>query len=237
MSSKHQELAGFIWSVADLLRGDFKQSEYGKVVLPFTVLRRLDCVLAPTKPKVLDRAAKLAQQGIQNVDPLLCKAAGLSFYNTSGFPDLAAVVADADNVAKNLRAYLGGFSANAQEIFQRYDFNTQVQRLDEADLLYRVLGKFAAVDLGPGDVSNEDMGYAFEELIRKFSEISNETAGEHFTPREVIRLMVNLLLDPDEPELITPGAVRTVLDPACGTGGMLTAAEEFITTHNPDATV
>ena len=236
MSSTHTRLAGFIWSVADLLRGDYKQSEYGKVVLPFTVLRRLDCVLAPTKQKVLERKAKLAEQGIQNLDMLKRATGGLSFYNTSKL-DFQAAVRDQDNVANNLKSYIGAFSENAKEIFEAYDFYTQLARLDGAGLTYQVASKFAEIDLSPQAVSNHDMGYAFEELIRRFSEISNETAGEHFTPREVIKLMVNLLLAPDTEDLTTPGVVKTVLDPACGTGGMLTAAEEFILAHNPQAKV
>ncbi|WAL67684.1 class I SAM-dependent DNA methyltransferase [Amycolatopsis cynarae] len=222
--------------MADLLRGDYKQSEYGKVILPFTVLRRLDCVLAPTKDKVLERKAKLAEQGVQNVDRLLKKAAEVDFYNTSKL-DFQAAVRDQDNVANNLKSYIGGFSDNAREIFDAYEFPVQLAKLDGAGLTYQVASKFAEIDLSPEKVDNHDMGYAFEELIRRFSEISNETAGEHFTPREVIRLMVNLLLAPDEEDLTTPGVVKTVLDPACGTGGMLTAAEEFILEHNPQAKV
>ncbi|MGW9307773.1 type I restriction-modification system subunit M [Saccharomonospora azurea] len=236
MSSTHTRLASFIWSVADLLRGDYKQSEYGKVILPFTVLRRLDCVLAPTKQKVLERKAKLAEQGVQNLDMLKRATGGLSFYNTSKL-DFQSAVRDQDNVANNLKSYIGGFSENAREIFDAYDFPAQLARLDGAGLTYQVASKFAEIDLSPEAVDNHQMGYAFEELIRRFSEISNETAGEHFTPREVIRLMVNLLLAPDEEELTTPGVVKTVLDPACGTGGMLTAAEDFITEHNPHAKV
>ncbi len=236
MSSKHQELASFIWSVADLLRGDYKQSEYGKVILPFTVLRRLDCVLAPTRQAVLDRRETLTGQGIQNMDGLLKRAAKLSFYNISKL-DLQAAVRDQDNVAKNIRAYLGGFSQNAQEIFESYEFTNQLTKLDNSGLIYQVASKFVEIDLSPEVVDNHQMGYLFEELIRRFSEISNETAGEHFTPREVIKLMVNLLLAPDTEDLTTPGVAKTVLDPACGTGGMLTAAEEFILDHNPDATV
>lgn len=236
MSTTHTRLTSFIWSVADLLRGDYKQSEYGKVILPFTVLRRLDCVLAANKQAVLDRKAKLGAQGIQNVDKMLKLAAKADFYNTSKL-DFAAAVRDQDNVANNLRSYLGAFSDNVAEIFDAYEFSAQLVRLDGAGLTYQVASKFADLDLSPDKVSNHDMGYAFEELIRRFSEISNETAGEHFTPREVIRLMVNLLLAPDTEDLTTPGVVKTVLDPACGTGGMLTAAEDFILEHNPQATV
>lgn len=235
MSSKHQELVGFIWSVADLLRGDYRRSEYGKVILPFTVLRRLDCVLAPTRAAVLERKTKLEQQGIQNM-AMLTRTSGYSFYNTSRL-DFQASVRDQDNVARNLGAYVAGFSPNAREIFESYEFAAMLSRLDNAGLAYQVGSKFAEIDLSPEAVDNHQMGYAFEELIRKFSEESNETAGEHFTPREVIKLMVNLLLAPDTDDLTTPGVVKTVLDPACGTGGMLTAAEEFIREHNPDATV
>ena len=235
MSSKHQELVSFIWSVADLLRGDYRRSEYGKVILPFTVLRRLDCVLAPTRAAVLERKAKLEQQGIQNMG-MLTRTSGYSFYNT-GRLDFQASVRDQDNVARNLGSYVAGFSPNAREIFESYEFATMLSRLDNAGLAYQVGSKFAEIDLSPEAVDNHQMGYAFEELIRKFSEESNETAGEHFTPREVIKLMVNLLLAPDTDDLTTPGVVKTVLDPACGTGGMLTAAEEFILDHNPDATV
>ncbi|MBC8090916.1 MAG: SAM-dependent DNA methyltransferase, partial [Pseudonocardia sp.] len=236
VSATHQQLAGFLWQVADLLRGDYKQSEFGKVILPFTVLRRLDCVLAPTRDAVLARKAEVTARGITNLKPHLPKVAGVSFYNTSRL-DFRAVVADQDSVARNLRSYLGGFSDNARSIFEAYEFMTQIDRLDKAGLLYQVAGKFAAVDLSPAVVDNHQMGYVFEELIRRFSEISNETAGEHFTPREVVQLMVNLLLVPDSADLVTPGVVRRVLDPACGTGGMLTAAEEFIKGHNPHATV
>ncbi|GLY52373.1 class I SAM-dependent DNA methyltransferase [Lentzea sp. NBRC 102530] len=236
MSSTHTRLASLIWSVADLLRGDYKQSEYGKVILPFTVLRRLDCVLAPTKEAVLARKAKLAAQGVQNLAMLKRATGGLSFYNTSKL-DFQSAVRDQDNVANNLKSYIGAFSENAREIFEAYEFTAQLSRLDGAGLTYQVASKFAEIDLRPIAVDNHQMGYAFEELIRRFSEISNETAGEHFTPREVIELMVNLLLAPDEQDLTTPGVVKTVLDPACGTGGMLTAAEEFILKHNPQATV
>ncbi|MEU7957512.1 type I restriction-modification system subunit M [Micromonospora humida] len=236
MSTKHQELAGFIWSVADLLRGDYKQSEYGRVILPLTVLRRLDCVLAPTKDAVLERHRQLKASGVQNVDPVLRRVAGLSFYNTSEM-SFRRLLGDQDHVALNLRAYIGGFSPGAVDVLEKYGFDTQIGRLAEAGLLYQVVAKFADIDLHPDVVSNHQMGYVFEELVRRFSEISNETAGEHFTPREVIKLMVNLLLAPDEEELITPGIVRKVYDPACGTGGMLSEAQEHIEAHNAHATV
>ncbi|MFF5054607.1 N-6 DNA methylase [Micromonospora sp. NPDC000663] len=236
MSTKHQELANFIWSVADLLRGDYKQSEYGRVILPLTVLRRLDCVLEPTKDAVLARHAQLRDLGVQNMDPVLRKTAGLSFYNTSEM-SFRKLLGDQDHVALNLRAYIGGFSPGAVDVLEKYGFDTQISRLAEAGLLYQVVAKFADIDLHPDVVSNHQMGYVFEELIRRFSEISNETAGEHFTPREVIKLMVNLLLAPDEDDLVTPGIVRKVYDPACGTGGMLSEAQDHIQAHNPHATV
>jgi type I restriction enzyme M protein len=236
VSTKHHELANFIWSVADLLRGDYKQSEYGRVILPLTVLRRLDCVLEPTKDAVLARHKQLKELGLQNMDPVLRKTAGLSFYNTSEM-SFRKLLGDQDHVELNLRAYIGGFSPGAVDVLEKYGFDTQISRLAEAGLLYQVVAKFADIDLHPDVVSNHQMGYVFEELIRRFSEISNETAGEHFTPREVIKLMVNLLLAPDEDDLVTPGIVRKVYDPACGTGGMLTEAQEHIQAHNPHATV
>jgi type I restriction enzyme M protein len=231
--STHQELASFIWSVADLLRGDYKQSEYGKVILPLTVLRRLDCVMEPTRQAVWDRDATLH---MANKDPLLRIAAKLSFYNTS-HQSFATIGASAPDVGKNLVDYINGFSPNAREIIDKYDFHTQIARLLSAKLLYQVVQKFRDVDLSPERVDNHQMGYIFEELIRRFSEISNETAGEHFTPREVIKLMVHLLLGPDTANLTEPGRVINILDPACGTGGMLSAAEDLITSLNPNATV
>ncbi|MGA3525748.1 type I restriction-modification system subunit M [Melissospora conviva] len=234
-NSKHTELANHAWSVADLLRGDYKQSEYGKVILPFTVLRRLECVLAPTKDKVLETYERFRDSDV-DVSKFLRRASGHSFYNVSGLT-LKAIAGDPGHVARNALAYIGAFSPNAQEVMERYDFANQVKRLDNANLLYQVVGRFADLDLRPEVVSNHQMGYVFEELIRRFAEQSNETAGEHFTPREVIELMVNLLMAPDDDALTVPGVVRTVLDPACGTGGMLSAAEEHITAHNPNATV
>ncbi|MEV6924533.1 class I SAM-dependent DNA methyltransferase [Dactylosporangium sp. NPDC051485] len=231
--STHQELAGFIWSVADLLRGDYKQSEYGKVILPLTVLRRLDCVMEPTRREVWDRDASLK---ITNKDQLLRIAAGLPFYNTS-LQSFATIGASAPDVAKNLLDYINGFSANAREIIDKYEFETQIVRLANAKLLYPVVQRFADIDLSPGHIDNHQMGYVFEELIRRFSEISNETAGEHFTPREVIRLMVHLLVGADADRLTGPGNVINILDPACGTGGMLSAAEELITSLNPHVEV
>jgi type I restriction enzyme M protein len=227
----HGQLVAFIWSVADLLRGDYKQSEYGRVILPFTVLRRLDCVLEATKPVLLEAVEQHAHR--PNPDPILRRAAGdLGFYNTSKL-DLRRLLDDPQQIAGSLREYVAAFSPGAAETLQKFNFDEQITRLDEADLLYLVVGKFADIDLHPDVVSNLQMGYAFEELIRRFSEQSNETAGEHFTPREVIRLMVDLLFAGDGTELRTKGIVKTVYDPACGTGGMLSIAEEYLRDLNP----
>jgi type I restriction enzyme M protein len=225
--------AAFIWSVADLLRGDYKQSEYGKVILPLVTIRRLDCVLAPTKQAVLDRHAKL-KGSIDNIEPVLNTVAGEQFHNISPL-DFTRLLDDPNQIAGNLRAYIAGFSPGARDVVEKFDFDTQITRLDRAGLLYLVLSKFAEVDLLPDKVSNLEMGYLYEELIRRFSELSNETAGEHFTPREVIRLMVNLLFIEDADVLTKPGTVRTLFDPACGTGGMLSVAEDYLRQLNPQA--
>jgi type I restriction enzyme M protein len=225
--------AAFIWSVADLLRGDYKQSEYGKVVLPLVVLRRLDCVLEPTKAAVLERHRQLSGR-IENLEPVLQQVAGQQFYNTSPL-DFRRLLDDSAHLADNLRAYIVGFSTGARDVIEKFDFDTQIARLDRANLLFLVLSKFADIDLHPDVVSNLEMGYLYEELVRRFSELSNETAGEHFTPREVIRLMVNLLFIEDEAILTRTGIVKTLFDPACGTGGMLSVAEDHLRSLNPDA--
>src|ERR1700733_5409142 len=226
-------LSAFIWSVADLLRGTYKPHEYGQVILPFTVLRRMDCVLEPSKKAVLKEAVKRGHSGT-SVNPFLTRAAGTTFYNTSPM-DLKAIVGDQDNIAINLEAYVHSFSPNVKDIFARFKLQAQIDRLAGADLLYLVTEKFSKIDLHPDKVSNADMGTIFEELIRKFAELSNETAGEHFTPREVIRLMVNLIFAEDDEALSTPGVVRTIYDPTAGTGGMLSVAGEWIHEHNPEA--
>ena len=230
-----KNLANFIWQVADLLRGDYKRADYGKVILPFTVLRRLECVLEPTRDAVLEEKAKWEAKGVDPT-PYLPKRAGYRFYNTTAHA-LELVAGAPDDAAKNLMGYVRGFSPNAREVFDRYKFAEQVATLADARLLHLVTSRFADFDLHPDVVSNHEMGYAFEELIRKFSEESNETAGEHFTPREVIKLMAGLLIAPDLDELKVPGVPRRIYDPACGTGGMLTAAEEFILDHNKNANV
>ena len=225
--------AAFIWSVADLLRGNYRRSEYGKVILPLTVLRRLDCVLEPTKADVLATFEKMRGKA-QNLDPILMKKSGEQFYNVSKLT-LPRLLDDAPNIADNLRGYIAGFSPGAREVLDKFDFNSQITRLDKANLLYLVIGKFSDIDLHPNVVSNVEMGYLYEELIRRFSELSNETAGEHFTPREVIRLMVNLLFIEDDALLTKPGIVKSLLDPACGTGGMLSVAENHLRDLNPNA--
>lgn len=225
--------AAFIWSVADILRGDYKQSEYGKVILPLTVLRRLDCVLEPTKEKVLEKAKSLKGK-IENQEPVLCAVAKEQFFNASKL-DMKRLLDDPQNLAANLRAYISAFSSGARDVLEKFDFDTQITRMNSGNILYLVIAKFAEIDLHPSVVSNLEMGYLYEELIRKFSELSNETAGEHFTPREVIRLMVNLLFIEDSKALAKDGTIRTLFDPACGTGGMLSVGEDHLRKLNPKA--
>ena len=226
-------LSSFIWSVADLLRGDYKQSEYGKVILPFTVLRRLDCVLEPTKVDVLAEKQTREAAGL-NPEAFLLRKSGQFFYNTSPL-DLKKLMGDQDHIGENLRAYMQAFSPAVRDIFESFDFHTQIDKLAKSGLLYLVTEKFANIDLHPEVVSNAQMGAVFEELIRKFAELSNETAGEHFTPREVIRLMVNLLFIEDDQALTRPGVVRSIYDPTAGTGGMLSVADEHLSSLNPSA--
>jgi type I restriction enzyme M protein len=223
------DLANFVWSLAELLRGAYTGPEYGKVMLPLVILRRLDCVLEPTKAAVLEEAARRVGT-TPNPDPFLRAAAQQSFYNTSNFT-LTTVLADADQVGPNFRNYLAGFSPGVAEIFDNLGFNAQVDKLEENELLYLMLGKFVEVDLHPETVPSTAMGYVFEELLRRAW--SNESAGDHYTPREVIRVMAELLLSGDEDLLRTPRAIRTLYDPACGTGGMLAVAEEYLHELNP----
>ena len=231
-----KEKAGLIWDIADLLRGDYKQSDYGKVILPMTVIRRLDCVLAPTKQAVLDFYPKVEQASETIKDITLNKISGYTFHNRSPF-NFANLIDDAANVGANLRSYINGFSASARDIIEYFSFDDQIERMDnpQADILYKVIKKFNEIDLS--DMTTMEMGYVFEELIRKFAEQSNETAGEHFTPREVIQLMVSLLFSEDSNSLTQEGIIRTLYDPACGTGGMLSVGEHYIKELNPNAQV
>jgi type I restriction enzyme M protein len=225
--------AGLIWAIAELLRGDYRPAEYGRVVLPFTLLRRLDCVLAPTKAATLAEYEKRKDQGI-DLRFFLTTASGLSFYNTSKF-DFEKLLGASSDIKANLLDYVNGFSENTRDIFERYEFAAQIERLDNANLLFQVVKRFTGTDLSPKAVSNTDMGSMFEELIRRFAELSNETAGDHYTPREVIRLMVDLLFAPDSDALSKPGIVRSIYDPAAGTGGMLSVAEDHLRAQNPKA--
>ena len=226
-------LSSFIWSVADLLRGDYKQSEYGKVILPFTVLRRLDCVLESTKEAVLAEQSTRLAAGL-NPEPFMLRKSGQFFYNSSPL-DLKKLMGDQMHIGENLRSYMQAFSPAVRDIFESFEFHTQIDKLAKSGLLYMVTEKFANIDLHPDAVTNAEMGAVFEELIRKFAELSNETAGEHFTPREVIRLMVNLLFIEDDQALTKPGVVRSLYDPTAGTGGMLSVAGEHLSSLNPDA--
>lgn len=225
--------ANFIWSVADLLRGDFKQSEYGKVILPFTVLRRFDCVLSPTKAKILEVNKTLT---VANKTPIFKKLTGHDYYNVSLF-DFAKLLDDSNAIDTNLRDYINGFSDDVKDILDKFEIFTVIERLKKANLLYLVVQKFAELDLAEESVDNLEMGYMYEELIRRFSELSNETAGEHFTPREVIELMVELLFEPDMDEMTKEGKVVTIYDPACGTGGMLSVAQNKMIAINTKTTV
>lgn len=225
---------GFIWSVADLLRGPYKPAQYGRVILPLTVLRRLDCVLEPTKEKVLAKAAELKGGKVANTEPILNRTAKASFHNTSKL-DFPKLKGEPDKIAANLTAYIKAFSSQVRDIFDKFNFEPEIARLEENNRLFLVVSKFAEIDLHPNAVSNIEMGYVFEELIRRFNEAANETAGDHFTPREVIRLMVNILFAPDRKLLTQQGAVRSLFDPACGTGGMLAVADEYLHELNPDA--
>ncbi|HXM22955.1 MAG TPA: class I SAM-dependent DNA methyltransferase [Terriglobales bacterium] len=232
--SNFSEKVAFIWSVADLLRGPYKPHQYGRVILPLTVLRRLDCVLEPTKAKVLEKHAALKGGKIKEPEPILNKVAGHAFHNTSKL-NFQRLKGDPDKAAQNLSHYIKSFSSRARQVFEYFEFEKEIAKLDESNRLFLVLSKFADIDLHPDAVPNHEMGLVFEDLIRRFNEASNETAGDHFTPREVIRLMVNLLFTPDSQILRTKGIVKTLYDPACGTGGMLSVAEEHLRDLNPDA--
>lgn len=231
-----KEKSDLIWEVANLLRGDYKQSDYGKVILPMTVLRRLDSVLMPTKKDVLKRLPSVENMDVSARDMVLNKTAGFNFHNHSLY-DFDKLVDDPNNIALNLRNFINGFSENAREIIEYFEFDKQIDKLDDpkSDLLFQVVKSFQVIDMT--DMSSMEMGYVFEDLIRRFAEQSNETAGEHFTPREVIRLMVNLLFAEDKEMLTKKGIVKTIYDPACGTGGMLSVAEQYLKELNPDSSL
>lgn len=242
MSANFQQLANFIWSVADLLRGPYRPPQYERVMLPLTVLRRFDAVLASSKEAVLKRHAELSSKGIANIDAILNNVAKdedgtpLGFHNHSQL-DFYKLKGDPDNIGRHLADYIAGFSENIRKIFERFEFDKEIEKLEESNRLYQVVSQFAEIDLHPRNVDNITMGLVFEDLIRRFNESANETAGDHFTPREVIQLMVNLLLEPDTNVLTQAGVIVTICDPACGTGGMLAEAQNWIRAHNDQATV
>jgi type I restriction enzyme M protein len=224
----HGEIVSFIWGVADLIRDTFKRGKYQDVILPLTVLRRLDCVLADTKEGVLKRQAQLKGKGLEDLDAQLRRASGFAFYNTSRY-DFEKLLGDAPHLATNLRNYIAGFSANMREVLEKFDFDNTISKLDEAGLLFQVVERFKNVDLHPEKIDNPTMGTIFEELIRKFNEALNENPGEHFTPRDVVHLMVDLMLAGDSDRIRKKGVVRTVYDPCCGSGGMLLITKEHVT--------
>ena len=228
-----KEKANTIWDIANLLRGDYKQSENSKVILPFTVLRRLDAILEPTKQDVLDFLPKVKSLSDNVQDLTLKKKAKQNFYNKSKF-NFKSLLDDPTNIASNLRNYINSFSASVRDIISYFSFEDEIDKLEKADLLYLVVKEFSEVDYLK-DLTSQEMGYIFEELIRKFADTSNETAGEHFTPREVIRLMVDILFINDNDILTTDGIVKTVYDPACGTGGMLSISDEYVNELNSKA--
>ncbi|MCH8255042.1 MAG: SAM-dependent DNA methyltransferase, partial [Gemmatimonadetes bacterium] len=229
----HAQLVSFIWSICNLLRGPYKRNEYRKVILPLTVLRRFDSLLEPTKALTLAEYGKLQGRPDTVVASVLHNSTGYPFFNLSQL-SFAKLLDDPDNIAVNLNGYINAFSANVRDIFEKFRFGEQVAHMNEKNILFLVIKEFANVDLSPGRVDNLQMGYVFEELIRIGAEQSNEEAGEHFTPREVIKLMVNLLLSP-ESDLNKSHVVKTIYDPACGTGGMLSISEQYIRNQNKDA--
>lgn len=224
--ANHQHIVNFIWGIANLLRDDFKRAKYPDVILPLTVLRRLDCALEKNKPGVLKKYEQYKGR-LDDMDGILKQASGYSFYNTSPY-DFKKLLDDPKNIGKNLRLYINAYSPNMREIIEKFKFSIQIDALEEVNLTYQVIEQFSTVDLHPDRMSNLEMGYVFEELIRKFNEASNENPGEHFTPREIIRLMVNLLFAPDLDILKKQSIIKTIYDPACGSGGMLTEAKEWI---------
>ena len=234
MPNTSNNLAAFIWSVADLLRGDFKQSQYGRIILPFTLLRRLECVLEPTKDAVVAQHDKVKAMNLpeDGMEKMLLRAAQLSFFNTS--PMNLSKMGQGD-IKDNLENYVQSFSRDAREIFEHFKFDEFVGTLNEANLLFKVVRKFATIDLSPKAISNHEMGLVFEELIRRFAESSNETAGEHFTPRDIVELTTSLVFMEDDDALNKEGIIRTIYDPTAGTGGFLSSGMEYVYEHNKDA--
>ncbi|EOL8879964.1 N-6 DNA methylase, partial [Enterobacter mori] len=233
-NTNFSQTAAFIWSVADLLRGDFKQSQYGRVILPFTLLRRLECVLAETKDAVVAKYDELKMSPLPEdaKEKFLLRASGFSFFNTSKM-DLGKM--GQNDIKANLESYVQAFSPDAREIFENFKFSEFVGLLEDANLLFKVVKKFATTDLSPKAISNYEMGLVFEELIRRFAESSNETAGEHFTPRDIVRLTTSLVFMEDDEALTQPGIIRTIYDPTAGTGGFLSAGMEYVHELNPNA--
>ena len=230
----HNEIVSFIWQVAELLRGPYRPNQYKYVMLPLIVLRRLDCVLEPTKEKVLAKAKSLRGSKVRNIEPVLNRTAGQKFHNKSKFT-FKKLKADPDNISANLTNYMKGFSERAGKIIEHFKFEKEIEKLEQHNRLYTVISKFCEINLHPDNISNIQMGYIFEELIRRFNEASNEEAGDHFTPREVIHLMVDLLFSPDDNVLRQSGIIKTLLDPACGTGGMLSVSSDYVRELNPGA--
>lgn len=232
----HNYFANLIWQIADLLRGPYRPPQYERVMLPMTVLRRFDCVLEPTKAKVLAENQRLKGGKIEGdaLDRRLNKTAGQRFHNHSPL-DFQKLKGDPDNIDKHLVSYIKGFSSNVRRVFEYFEFENEIEKMRESNILFLVVSKFCDVDLHPENVPNDQMGLIFENLIRRFNELANETAGDHFTPREVIRLMVNILFINDDKLLATPGTVRKLLDPACGTGGMLAEAQNYLREHHSAA--
>jgi type I restriction enzyme M protein len=235
MENHFTEKANFLWNIANIIRDAFKRGRYQDVILPFTVLRRIDSVLEPTKDQVMETYYEYRDK-LDHLDPLLKKKSGYAFYNISRFT-FERLLADPDSLAENLINYIAGFSANMRDVLSNFDFPRTIQRLDEAGLLYLVMERFHQIDLHPDTVPNYEMGTIFEELIRRFNEALNENPGEHFTPRDVVRLMSRLLIQPDREILQQPHLIRKFYDPCCGTGGMLTIAKDYVHSFNPDANI
>ncbi|MDT8422616.1 MAG: type I restriction-modification system subunit M N-terminal domain-containing protein, partial [Desulfuromonadales bacterium] len=234
MTPNFTQTAAFLWSVADLLRGDFKQSQYGRIILPFTLLRRLECVLEKDKAAVLNKHAEVGKMNLpeEAAEKLILRATEAQFFNISPM-DLSKL--GEASIKDNLETYIQAFSKDAREIFEYFKFAEFIGQLNDANLLYKVVQKFANTDLSPQRISNYEMGLVFEELIRRFAESSNETAGEHFTPRDIVRLTTSLVFMEDDEALTQPGIIRTIYDPTAGTGGFLSAGMDYVIELNPNA--